>query len=178
MPWETSKWELSGSVMLFLAFAGGAATLNSFSTPALVATGRTRLVLMQSLYSLASNVLLVLLTVKFGVVVVAIGFAVRGYLVNPFVLYLLRRGIGLDIWETVRGIAPPFASAMIMAIVLLCAKFELMMGLPPIVRLAILVPCGVLVYVGALFTIGRAYMREMRSELVPFVHKFRAKLAR
>jgi PST family polysaccharide transporter len=173
-----AKWELSGSVMMMLAFAGGASTLNSFSVPALIAMGRTRLVLVQSMYALATNILIVLLTVKFGVVMVATGFAVRGYLVNPFILYLLKRGIGLDIGEAVRGIAPPFISAMIMAAVLLVAKFEFMMGLPPIERLVILVPCGVLVYVAALLILGRSYVREMRSELTPFVLKFRAKLAR
>jgi hypothetical protein len=53
-----------------------------------------------------------------------------------------------------------------------------MMGLPPIVRLVILVPSGMLIYAAALFTFGRTYVREMRAELAPFVHKIRAKLAR
>jgi PST family polysaccharide transporter len=172
------KWELSGAVMMFHAFAGGAQTINSFSAPALISMGRTRLVFLQSIYALASNVLIVLLTVKFGVVMVAVGFAVRGYMVNPFLLYLLKRGIGLDIWEAVRGIAPPFASAMIMAAALLAAKYEFMMGMPPIERLVILVPAGVLIYAASLFLFGRSYVRELRLELAPYAHKIRAKFAR
>src|SRR5262249_6436758 len=109
-----AKWSDSGSVMMCLAFLGAAALLNNFSQAALTAMGETRLVFYQALFGLITNALLVLATVWFGVTAVAAGIAIRAYLVNPFILWALKRGLGLSPWRALRGIAPPALSSVLM----------------------------------------------------------------
>src|SRR5205814_1388048 len=102
-----AKWAQSGSVMIMLALLGGAMTLNNFAPSALAAMGKTRLVFYQSLFALITNIVLGLSLVSFGVVAVAAGFAARGYIVNPFVLMQLKKGIGLSPKEALTGLIAP-----------------------------------------------------------------------
>lgn len=172
------KWAESGTVMMMMALIGGAASLNNFSAPALIAVGRTRLVFYQAVSGLISSVVLALCLVRFGVVAVAVGFAVQAYAVNPFILMLLKRGLGLSPRDALRGVIAPTGAAALMMVVLMLLKHEALMGLGPVTRLAIMMPAGVILYAFFLLIFGRRYLRQMRDELMPFVQRFTKRFAR
>jgi len=172
------KWAQSGTVMMMMSLIGGAVSLNNFSNTALIAVGRTRLVFYSSVSGLVSSVILALCLVKFGVVAVAVGFTIQAYAVNPFILFLLKRGLGLAPREALRGVIAPTAAAALMMVILLVLKHEALMGLAPVTRLAIMMPTGAVLYVLGLLTFGRRYLLEMRDELMPYVKRFRERFAR
>jgi PST family polysaccharide transporter len=164
-----AKWATSGQVMAMFALFGGAGTLNFFSAPALSAVGQTRLVFWSTLFSLLSSIAITLMTIRYGVAAVALGFAIRAYVLLPFTLFMLQRGLQLSPMAAIRGVWPPFLAGVLMALALWAVKAELLGGIAPLERLAILVPMGAAFYAAALFTLGRTYAGEMYAELSPIV---------
>jgi O-antigen/teichoic acid export membrane protein len=166
-----AKWQGSGDVMAVLALLGGAGTLNYFSGPALSAAGKTQLLFWQTLISFLSTVAITAALLKFGVLWVAVGITVRAYLVVPVALLMLKRGLQLDPMAVVRGVLPPFVSAVGMGLILLALKIGLLQDMVPLLRLAIMVPCGALLYGAKLWIFGRSYSAEMHTELAPIVQR-------
>jgi PST family polysaccharide transporter len=161
-----SQWRPSGAVMTALALVVMPATLVTFSQPALIAVGRTRLVLASNLVVLVLNAIVALATVSFGIVAVAAGQVARAHLTLPFVLYMLRKGIGLSFGQPLRSIANPAIAAGLMAAVVVLARLALD-DFPASIRLVLCVMIGAAVYVMLLLTIARRYTAETMFELLP-----------
>lgn len=163
------KWHSSGEVMAMLALFGGAGTLNYFSGSALAAVGRSSLMFWASVLSLVFLTITTLITLPYGVSAVALGFTARAYVVLPFLLLLLKKGLELDPWTAVKGIMPPFTAAVIMALLLLALRAELLEGLHPLPRMCIMVAVGAAIYPLALFAVSRRYVRDMHGEISPII---------
>jgi O-antigen/teichoic acid export membrane protein len=142
------------------------ATLVTFSQPALIAVGRTRLVLASNLVMLVLNAIAALATVSFGIVAVAAGQVARAHLTMPFVLHMLRKGIGLSFGQSLRSIADPAIAAGLMAAVVVLARLALD-DFPASIRLVLCVMIGAAIYVLLLLTIARRYTAETMFELLP-----------
>jgi PST family polysaccharide transporter len=165
------KWQTSGWIMSVLALLGGANTLNNFSSPALTSVGKTRLVFMTNLVALASSAVIALALVRYGVVAVAIGFTARAYLTIPFVLWMLKRGLGLSPADAIKGLLPPFAVAAVMALSLLAIKHFWLSDFGPAARLAMIIPLGAVLYGFGLMLFARRYVEDLRKEVRPLISR-------
>jgi O-antigen/teichoic acid export membrane protein len=161
------QWEASGPIMSILALVVAPATLLYFTGPALAALGRTRLILVSGLASLALNAIAALATVSFGVMAVAAGQAARAHVTTPFALSVLRRGVGLPIGQSLRSIVEPGVAAGLMAVTVVAARLYVLDDLSPFPRLAICVVLGAIVYACLLLTVARRYTAETMLELTP-----------
>lgn len=173
-----SKWEASGLVMAMLATAGAASTIGFFSQPVLTAVGRTDAAFIMSLGTLIGNFLVALVTVNFGLTWVALGVSVRGYMTVPLGLHFLTRATGLRIRDVLFGMAPPVASAVVMVALLLAGKAFLLESLHPIVRLAVMVPAGAVIYAACMSVVGRKLLIEVGNELAPIFSRFGLRFGR
>jgi len=162
-----SHWQASGTIMAVLALAAIPTVLVTFVQPALVAVGRTRLVVVENFGVLVLSAIVALATVNFGVVAVAAGRAARSYLTAPFMLNMLRKGIGLPVGQSLRSIWEPAVAAALMSAVVALVRLYVLNDLSPIVRLPICMTLGAAIYVVFLLTIARRYTAETMLELTP-----------
>jgi PST family polysaccharide transporter len=162
-----SQWHLAGQVMSALAAAGAASALLSFTQPALVAVGWTRLVLLNNLATFAIALVLTLALSKWGAVAVAWGYCVRAYLSVPLSLVLLRRAVGINVAEISRGLVPSFLSACAMAAVLWLAHEVALQTVAPLLRMSIMIGMGALLYPLFLYILGPKLVRGTLSEFAP-----------
>jgi PST family polysaccharide transporter len=161
------QWEASGPVMAMLALVVVPTTLLYFAPPALAALGKTRLVLLSGLTTLVLNAIAALAMVSFGVVAVAAGQAARAHITAPVALGMLRKGIGLPIGRSIRGIIEPAIAAGLMGATVMAARLYVLDDLSPFSRLGISVVLGAVVYVCLLLTVARRYTAETMLELTP-----------
>ena len=163
------QWDPSGEVMALLALVVGAATLRYFVPPAMIAVGRSMDVLQINLVMVVANGLAALVTAPFGVGAVAAGQTAAGYLSLPNTLGRLRRGVGVDVPNVLRGIAAPMAAAAGMALLLVAVRGAWLLDMPVAWRLAILLPLGVVSYALLLLLFGRPYLRRTLAEIRPLL---------
>jgi PST family polysaccharide transporter len=167
-----AKWMDSGMVMAMLGLAGGAATLAYFSQPTLNALGRSDLAMATSLVTLVSNFAVAIVSVHFGVVWVAFFVTFRSYLSTPFGLYLVRTTTGISGRQFIEGLTAPFISATLMLVTTVGMKYALLQDFHPLLRMAVMIAAGTVVYVTSMLLIGRARLREVRTELRPILLRF------
>jgi O-antigen/teichoic acid export membrane protein len=153
--------------MSALAAAGAASALLSFTQPALVAVGWTRLVLLNNLATFAIALVLTLALSKWGAVAVAWGYCARAYLSVPLSLVLLRRAVGINVAEISRGLVPSFLSACAMAAVLWLAHEVALQTVAPLLRMSIMIGMGALLYPLFLYILGPELVRGTLSEFAP-----------
>jgi PST family polysaccharide transporter len=161
------QWEASGPIMAALALVVVPSTLLYFTPPALVALGRTRLILVSNLAMLVLNAIAALATVSFGVVAVAAGQSVRAHVTAPFALGMLQKGVGLPIGKSLRSIVEPGIAAALMGATVVAARLYALEHLSPILRLSICVILGAVVYACLLLTVARRCTVETMLELTP-----------
>jgi PST family polysaccharide transporter len=163
------QWEASGPVMAALALVVVPATLLNFTSPALAALGRTRLILASNLAVLMMNAIAALATVSFGVLAVAAGQAARAHVTAPFALGMLQRGVGLPIAQSLRSIVEPGIAAALMCATVVALRLYVLDDLSPFPRLAVCVVLGAVVYACLLLTVARRYTAETMLELAPLL---------
>lgn len=161
------QWQASGPIMTALALVVAPATLLYFTPPALVALGRTRLILVSNLALLALNAIAALATVGFGVVAVAAGQSVRAHVTAPIALSMLQKGVGLPIGQSLRSIVEPGVAATLMGAIVVIMRLYALDDLSPVLRLTICVILGAIVYACLLLTLARRYTAETVLELTP-----------
>jgi O-antigen/teichoic acid export membrane protein len=163
------SWAEAANALMFVALAGGAATLIYFVAPALTATGRSDLVFRMNVTSFVAVLTTALLTVPFGLTAVAAGFAAQCYLTLPLTLLYLRRGTGLRIRDVLVGQLPPFLSALLMFAVVVLIDRYVHAGLNHLEALATLVPIGAAIYVLAIMLVARRHALSTLQELKPLL---------
>lgn len=161
-----SQWQPSGAVMAALALGVLPATLLTFSQPALIAVGRTRLVLASNLLVLVMNSIVAFAVVSFGVVAVAVAQVVRAHLMAPIGLHMLTKGICLSFGQSLRSVAEPGIAAGLMATMVVLVRLALD-DFPTTIRLTLCVMLGAAVYAVLLLTVARRYTAETMLELLP-----------
>ncbi len=171
------RWAVGGTVMIALALVVGPATLNYFQGPALAASGRSGLNFWASLTAFLGNTVAALLTVAYGPVAVAGAYTVRAHLTTPLGLKFVAKGIGVSPMASVRNIAPPYICAAVMAAIVTVARLYVLQGAPTIVRFAVCLALGALIYVVLLVAFARPFLSLNVSEIMPLLPtKLRARL--
>lgn len=159
------KWMGSVMVIELLGFVVIGTSVNAFFGPVMIAVGKSRVLLGQSLFQLVVTVIFVLAGSPFGLVGVMVGFIARGLAVAVYNLVLLRREAEIAPREVVRAVLPPAIASAIMVGIVEVLKFQLVGRIPDIPLLIILIAAGAAAYGAALFAgdlvgLWRGYVRD------------------
>jgi O-antigen/teichoic acid export membrane protein len=145
-----AKWTGAVLVMQLLAFTRLAAPISYFFGPAMIAMGRSRALLRQSMLQITLTFSLVSVGVFFGIVGVLVAIMIRGILNAAYQMHQLRKEVGLPSRAVLHVLWPPAAACAVMAISVEAVKFHLTGDIAQVWLLAILVGTGATAYFAAL----------------------------
>ena len=173
------KWALSGQIMTILALGTAPLVIGFQINAALTASGNSRMVMALASVVFVINCGLGLMSVSYGLIAAAYGFAVRSYLTIFFNMYFFRKVFGINILFVMRSVAASFVAAVIMFALVSLIRFYLPDDLPAITSLLILCLAGATLYAALMITVFRKETRNFLNEgqdMVP--QKFRPVLAK
>jgi O-antigen/teichoic acid export membrane protein len=129
-------------------------------TPLLTALGKPR----DSLVGLIAELIFMLIAVWFSRVP-TLAWAIGIWAASETVLFLvsgwvLRRVTGYSVLEQFDGVLKPLLASLLMAAVVTEIGMRLPVELGPILRLAVLVPLGAVMFTGAIFLLDRKVVKE------------------
>jgi hypothetical protein len=90
---------------------------------------------------------------------VAVGYVARAYVMVPVLIVLTNRILKTTWLQMLQTLAAPTAASLLMFGVVFFVRRAL--PLPPVLMLIVLVSTGALVYLAAMFLLGRSTLRSM-----------------
>jgi O-antigen/teichoic acid export membrane protein len=160
-----ARWADAAPALAALCAGGVLFSVSYYNAPVMTAAGRAAYVFRLSSLNAVLNLAAFLIGVRWGIVGVAIGFAVRGYLVFPLNLSLLRRAIGLQPRRYVASVAANFAAACVAALAVVGVDHLLAPHAGAPLRLLAMLPCAVLCYLLILLACFRTHLATVLTDL-------------
>src|SRR5829696_5678284 len=137
------QWEESIPIVQALAWVGILQALQAVNVDILMARDRTATLFRYSIVFCTVHTLAFVIGLQWGVVGVAIAYAISSTLIEPVLTVLTSRCLGVSPWVFVRSVSGVSAAAAGMAVVMVAGRIALVdAGMPPAARLAILVVAG------------------------------------
>ncbi|HJZ06162.1 MAG TPA: lipopolysaccharide biosynthesis protein [Patescibacteria group bacterium] len=140
------QWMLSIPVMRILAFIGILHSVFYFHKSLVIALGKPSWSLGMTFLNAVSNVIAFSITVQWGIVAVAAAYVIRGYLLSPLEIWVVRKLAQINIKTYFRQFIVPVVGSMAIAAVILGLKFILVGVLGMHLQLAIYVLSGGIIY--------------------------------
>lgn len=153
-------WDVSIPVVRFLALFGIIQALFHFTGLVILAKGKPSWRFGLGCLDALAQVVAVLIAVQWGIVAVAIACLVRITLTFPMFLAGVHKLIRLDFATYLYRLVTPVVGSLLMAVVVLGAKWLLVDSLSPMVLLACCVAIGVLVYSLFVVLLARSLARQ------------------
>lgn len=100
------QWKISVEVASILALWEMLRSVHCFATPALLAVGKERLVLIKEILSFAAKVALIIVTVPYGLDAVAWGFVLSGVVDLLVATWLMKVALGLSVMRLLLAFVP------------------------------------------------------------------------
>ena len=154
-----ARWLEAAPVMRVLAFIGILHAVFYLTSNAFYAVGEAATVLWLNVLNAVTNVAAFWIAARWGIVVVAAAYVLRGYLLAPLRLTLLRRAVGIEVGRYLRELRAPALATTLMAGSILGALA--LLPTAAVARLLVGVPLGVLVYLAALRMLDPAGLRQV-----------------
>lgn len=151
-----AKWGESVPLLSILALLMFPAFYMMFFTACYRAMDNASWVLGLSLLYLAAGIGFVLALSPYGIEAIAAAWVAKTVLLLPVHIALLRHMLGVSLNALVSPVLAPLAAAIVMAIVLIAAPWDLLESATPVMRLTIAIPVGAAVYAAAIFVISPA----------------------
>jgi O-antigen/teichoic acid export membrane protein len=145
-----ARWAGAIPVMQILALVGIPHAAMYCNKAALNASGRPDLSLRIALLTCLVNVVAFALVVRWGILAVAVSYAVCSYVLVPISVLLVIRVLALDVSSYLRLFVAPLVSGVVMVVAVLGAKAVLLDELTEPVRLALAFVMAVIAYLGVL----------------------------
>jgi O-antigen/teichoic acid export membrane protein len=140
-------WAPAVPLIQVLAWVGLLQSLQSINTDILQARGLTSTIFRFTILFSGAHFLAFVIGLQWGVVGVAVAYAISSTLVEPIYTWLTARSIGISPWRIAGAVRGVFEAGLIMAGALLALRAGLLdLGVPAFFRLAILVPVGSAVF--------------------------------
>ncbi|PSN18592.1 flippase [filamentous cyanobacterium CCP5] len=159
------QWESSIPVMQILVFIGILQSSSIFNSTILLSLGKSNLRLKLGILNSISSVLCFLAAVRFGIVAVAAAYVVRGYLLAPIPVFVIRRAIKLKILNYLAQFLPALLGSLLMALIMITAKNLVSYSLNETLLLLLISLLGGGVYILFLTLIFPARLMEVKSLL-------------
>lgn len=155
------QWLPSAQVIQILALIGIIESVYFFYTDIMMAVGKPFHRLCLDLLNLIVNVVGFALAVRWGIVAVAAAFVIRGYLLSPFALLLLRKLIHIQITRYVSQFIAPVLGSLVMVLGIIVTKqlFRDLIGLP--VLLVVCIVVGAIVYTASMLLIAPTIFKQL-----------------
>jgi len=160
-----AKWDAAVPVMQVLAFIGVLHASLFFNSTVLIATGRPQTALLVTFVNAISNVVAFAIAVQWGIVAVAAAYVIRGYLLSPLPVLLVKRVIGFRLGEYVSRFAIPLACSAVMAITMLVLRELLTPRVPDAIVVLAAGLVGTAVYPLAMRGFAPRFTEEMLDYL-------------
>jgi O-antigen/teichoic acid export membrane protein len=154
-------WQQAVPVMQVLSLIGILHASLFFNSTVLVATGRPREALFITTVNAVSNVVAFAIAVQWGIVAVAAAYVIRGYLLSPLPVWMVKRVIDFRVREYVRRFAIPLGCALLMVAVMLLLREALRPRLSDLVLIAPVALAGSATYLLAMRLTAERFTREM-----------------
>lgn len=165
------KWAASAPVMMILTLGVLPLTLNYFFQPAMQARGRPRAAIGPEAFKVAAGAAILGVAGRFGILASATGDVARKYVALPNTLRVLKRELNVAPKDLLLGILPPLLCAAAMAGVILGLRATLWSDMQPVLRLALSIGLGGVVYVGGMRLFARTYLLSVFGSLRPGLPK-------
>ncbi len=143
-----NKWDAAVPVMQILAWVGLLQSLQRLNSSILEARNRTKTLFRYSIIVLAASLVGFIGGLHWGIVGVAIGYAISSTIVEPYYSWLTARALDTSLWTFVRGLSGVVIASAVMGVCVLVARMLLVdADAPAAVTLIVEVLVGVVVYV-------------------------------
>ena len=139
------QWARSIPVMQILTVIGILHSVAFFNRSVMIAVGQPGHALRIALLNAVLNVAFFAVAVRWGIFAVALAYVLRGWLLAPLPLIVLRKSIALNYRDYVRNLMAPLAASTLMALAVLGLQ-QLMRPTGDAIRLAACVAVGATVY--------------------------------
>ena len=143
-----NKWDAAVPVMQILAWVGLLQSLQRLNSSILEARNRTKTLFRYSIIVLVASLVGFIGGLHWGIVGVAIGYAISSTIVEPYYSWLTARALDTSLWTFVRGLSGVVIASAVMGVCVLVARMLLVdAGAPAAVALIVEVLVGVAVYI-------------------------------
>ncbi|MES3630983.1 MAG: lipopolysaccharide biosynthesis protein [Longimonas sp.] len=151
----------SAHVFQVLALIGTLHALFYFNPAVLLACNKPSWRLALNAINAVANVVAYTIAVQFGIVAVAAAFVIRGYVLAPLELWMLRRLINVRIRTYLRNIAAPATAAVAMATGLVAARMTLLPDLAIGLWVTLAIGSGALLYTTLVWVLAPSLLRRL-----------------
>ncbi|MEA5465668.1 MOP flippase family protein [Leptothoe sp. PORK10 BA2] len=163
-----AEWMPSVPVMRILAFSGILQSVYQFNGTILLSIGKPSWNLGLQCLSMLCNITVFVFLVHWGIVAVAIGLVIGGYVFSPIPLLLIKKIIHINLGRYLLQFLPPLISSAVMAIGLFVMRYTVEDWLLSDTLILVMgVVLGSLVYVFALASVSPKLIKEIRNNLFP-----------
>jgi O-antigen/teichoic acid export membrane protein len=160
------QWVISGVLVQIMCLMVVPLALSSFTTPMLMALGRSATLRTFALGQLAAVAAFSLAAAPFGLVAVIWANVLRAYLSLPFQLWILRSASGLKPQDALGAIARPLAASLIMGAGVWWLKTVLQpLFSSPLIPIALCVAAGMVTYGILIYAIAPEARAIARNQL-------------
>lgn len=156
-----SQWTPSIPVMQVLAFIGILHSLLYFNSSVFMATGKPAWSFHIAILNAVANVIAFVLVVRWGIIAVAAAYVIRGYLLSPLPVWLLKRIINIELKTYLNQFVAPLVGSSIMAALIIGLKLLLDDRLGLYLRLILYILGGGLAYLLAIRWLVNPVWREI-----------------
>jgi PST family polysaccharide transporter len=155
------QWQASVPVVQILALAGILESIYFYNANVMLAMGKPSWRLKLNILSAIVNVIGFLIAVQWGIAAVAAAYVIRGYLLSPLPLILVRKLIDINIRQYLFNFLVPVAATGAMVIALLVIKPMLSGTLDLFPLTAICVTSGAIIYAAIAYLLSPALFLRM-----------------
>jgi O-antigen/teichoic acid export membrane protein len=142
------QWEAAVPVIQILAWVGALQALQSVNVDILMARDRTSTIFRYSIVFTAAHILAFVIGLHWGIIGIAVAYAISSTLVEPILTVVTARCIGVSPWVFVRSVTGVAQAAGGMAAAVWLARMAMVdAGVPQGARLVLCIVVGAIVFV-------------------------------
>ena len=160
------QWMPSVPAMRVLALAGTLQTVYAFNGTVLLAMNKPFWRLALQFANAVSNLVIFVFVVHWGIVFVALGYVVQGYILFPFLLLMINRLLDINFKQYISQYFPSIVGTFVMAVSILAIQFLLNNALIEPLSMGISVLTGALAYLTTINWLRPGIVRQFKAEIV------------
>lgn len=155
------QWDSSIPVMQVLALIGVLHTLYYFNNSVILALGKSSWRLGINLVNVICNIFAFIIAVQWGIFAVAVAYVLRGYVLSPIPLLLVRKLIGFNMLKYFKQMMFPFVGALSIVFGVYLCEIILSEHVSIAVLLAIQIITGFLVYILTHYAFNHQFLMRL-----------------
>ncbi|MFH1417808.1 MAG: lipopolysaccharide biosynthesis protein [Planctomycetota bacterium] len=159
------KWGQSAPVLRVLALVGVLQAVLYFNRSVIMAAGKPSWVLQLTFVNVVTNILVIALVVRWGIVAVAVAVVVRGWVFAPLSLWLVQKVIHLKPIAILKLGAIPLLGSCVLMLSVFATGVVLPETVGPVARLSACILVGGTVYVGVIMVAAPSLVAKTRELL-------------